>query len=84
MNTWAKLEAPFRAPPLPALDTLALIWYLVRKRRFDVAFLIAAGFDGFLRTGELLNLKNKDIQVDANYLGVRIGFHENGAAPRCI
>ena len=68
LNTWAKLETPFRAPPLPALVTLALIWYLVRKRRFDVAFLIAAGFDGFLRAGEMLNLKNNDIRVDSNFL----------------
>ena len=64
---------------MPALVTLALILLLVRKRRFDVAFLIAAGFDGFLRTGELLNLKNKDIQIDAGYLGaIRLAFTKTG------
>ena len=58
---------------------LARIWYLVRKRRFDVAFLVAAGFDSFLRTGELLGLKNKDIQIDADYLGaIRLSFTKSG------
>ena len=79
LNAWAKLEAPFRAPPLPALITLALIWLLVRKRRFDCAFLVAAGYDGFLRTGELLNLKNKDVRLDVNFLGaVKLAFTKSG------
>ena len=79
LNTWAKLEAPFRAPPLPGLVVLALIWYLVRRRRYDAAFLVAAGFDGFLRTGEMLNLMNKDVQIGADNLGaIRFAFTKSG------
>ena len=64
LNAWAKIETPFRAPPLPASVALGLIWFCVRKRRYDVAFLIAAGVDSFLRTGELMLLKNKDVSLD--------------------
>ena len=79
LNTWAKLEAPYRALPLPRLVVLALILFFIRKRRFDLAFLMAAGFDGFLRTGELLALTNKDVQIDRNHLGaICLAFTKSG------
>ena len=79
LNTWAKIESPFRAPPLPATVALGLIWYFVRKRRFDIAFLIAAGFDSFLRTGELLLLKNKDVCLDMEGSGtIKLAHTKSG------
>ena len=79
LNAWAKIESPFRAPPLPATVALGLIWYFVRKRRFDIAFLIAAGFDSFLRTGELLLLKNKDVCLDMEGSGtIKLAHTKSG------
>ena len=55
---------------MPALIALGLAWFCVRKKRVDAAFLILAGFDSFLRTGELMSLLNKDVLVDDEGLGV--------------
>ena len=63
LNCWAKLEVPCRAPPLPALVVFGMIhWFLLRGHD-AVAFLVAAGFESFLRTREMLSLTWADFQV---------------------
>ena len=59
-----------QGPPLPALVVLALIEWLLAHRQESAAFLVAAGFDGFLRTRELLSLTWADVIVDKDGRGV--------------
>ena len=59
-----------RAPPMPVQVALALAWYFVRMGHLGGAFLIVLGFDGFLRTGELLSLIIADIKIGDEDTGV--------------
>ena len=65
LSCWSRLEVPCRAPPLPAIATLAMCHWLCAQGESAAAFLIAAGYDGFLRTRELLSLTWSDVRVDA-------------------
>lgn len=51
-KNWRRLEAPLRAPPIPAVVVRAFITYLVEREKVAAAFLIALGFHAYLRTGE--------------------------------
>ena len=62
-KTWRKLEIPTRAPPMPAYIARAFTSYLVSIQDFTMAFLISLGFHTYLRTGEILNLQFKDLQL---------------------
>ena len=55
---------------MPALVVLALIEWLLAHRQEAAAFLVAAGFDGFLRTRELLSLTWSDVMVEKDGRGV--------------
>ena len=70
LQCWSRLEVPCRAPPLPALVVLAMCDWLCRRGQTAMAFLLAAGFDCFLRTRELLSLTWADISVDRSGGGV--------------
>ena len=70
LNSWARYEVPIRAPPLPPQVLLALVWYCVRRRQLGAAFLLAAGYDAFLRTGEMLSLTIADVSIDADDRGI--------------
>ena len=70
LNAWAWYEVPTRAPPLPPLVCLGLAWFCIRSQRLDAAFLLVAGFDSFLRTGEILSLTIGDISLDRRGSGV--------------
>ena len=59
-----------RAPPMPVQVALALAWYFVRMGHLGGAFLILLGFDGFLRTGELMSLIIADIKIGDEDTGV--------------
>lgn len=60
---WRKLEVPCRAPPLSAVIVRAFVNYLVDHEQVSAAFLIALGFHAYLRTGELLQLQFRDLQL---------------------
>ena len=62
-KNWRRLEVPTRAPPISALIVQAFIGYLMRQEHYTGAFLIALGFHAYMRTGELLNLQFKDLQL---------------------
>mgnify|MGYP003333833097 CR=1 FL=1 len=70
LSCWSRLEVPSRAPLLPALVAVALSHWLCAKGHHEAAFLILAGFDGFLRTRELLSLTWRDVRVDGDGGGV--------------
>ena len=60
-STWRKLESPSRAPPLTAEIIYAISSYAVSHHNLPFAVLMALGFFGLLRTGELLALRPCDI-----------------------
>ena len=64
LTCWSRLEVPCRAPPLPALVALGLAHYFASRYEYGAMFLVLAGFDGFLRTRELLSLTWADVTVD--------------------
>ena len=66
LSCWTRLEIPCRAPPLPAVAVLAISHWLCVQGEDAAAFLVAAGYDGFLRTRELLSLTWADVRVDAS------------------
>ena len=53
LSCWTRLEVPCRAPPLPSVVALGLVDWAMGLGHYDFAFLIAVGFDSFLRTREL-------------------------------
>lgn len=55
---------------MPPLVLLAFILFFLWERNFAGAFLLAAGFDGFVRTHEMLDLLLGDVQIDAHDTGV--------------
>ena len=70
LQAWSRIEIPNRAPPMPPLVVLAFILFLIWERDFAGAFLLAAGFDGFLRTNEMLDPRLGDVQIDERDTGV--------------
>ena len=62
-KNWRRLEIPTRAPPISALIVQAFVGYLMSREFYTSAFLIALGFHAYLRTGELLNLQFRDLQL---------------------
>ena len=64
LKAWSAIELPTRAAPLPVLAVPAFIWYSVERKDYACAFLIAIGYDAFLRTGALMNMCMKDISYD--------------------
>ena len=62
-KTWLKLEPNVRAMPMPPLLALAFVgafcwWGLPR-----VGALLAVGYAGLLRSGEMLQLRRRDIRI---------------------
>ena len=62
-KNWRRIEVAQRAPPLPRPIALALVGLFVPWENPAMAFLIALGFHTFLRTGGILNLTFKDVQL---------------------
>ena len=62
-KNWRRIEIPTRAPPISALIVQAFIGYLVDQEAICAAFLIGLGFHAYLRTGELLSLQFRDLQL---------------------
>lgn len=55
---------PQRAPPLPVVVVRAMVGYLLDHEEPQMAFLVALAYRTYLRTGEILRLRNKDILLD--------------------
>ena len=68
-----------RAPPMPTLVAVALAWFFVRMNKLGGAFLILAGYDCFLRTGEMLSLIISDVVLGQDNRGIiRLGHTKSG------
>ena len=55
---------------MPPLVALGMAWWFIRNQHLGGALLIIAGFDSFLRTGEMLSLTLGDFSIDDDYRGV--------------
>ena len=64
-NSWGRIELPTRAPPLPSNVIVAMAAIALEKGFPSMAFLLILGFDGFLRTCEILNLTTADVSFDS-------------------
>ena len=63
---------------MPAVVALALAGWFLGKGYPGAAFLIAAGFDGFLRTGEMLSLTWADVVVEGTSGVIRLAHTKSG------
>ena len=84
-RTWRKVEVPHRAPPMPENVCKALVGLFMELNEVSLAFLIALGYHAYLRTGELLKLRNQDVQcrkhdgvvtIRASKTGLRFNIDE--------
>jgi len=79
LNAWSRYEVPLRAPPMPPMVAIAMAWFFVRSGHLGGAFIILAGYDCFLRTGEMLSLTFADVALGANDQGViKLGHTKTG------
>ena len=62
-KNWRRIEIPTRAPPISAMVVQAFIALLLKREQIAAAFLIGLGFHAYLRTGELLSLQFRDLQL---------------------
>ena len=60
---WRRLEVPCRAPPLPRDLLHAFAGKAIARGDLIFGALLLAGFDGLLRTGELLGLTGADLLI---------------------
>ena len=63
---WRRIETPTRAPPMTAVLARAFVARAVATGNLRFAALIAIGFHSLLRTGELLALSFKDLEISSS------------------
>ena len=63
LNAWTKLEVTCRATPLPPALCLGFIHILIEDDELELAFLLALGFECFLRPGEMQSLRWSDVEL---------------------
>ena len=72
IRAWRQHEIPTRAPPFTP-TTLAVLAGWMQQRRPDFALAIVLAFHALLRTGELMQIKNKDIICSGDLVVVHLG-----------
>ena len=65
-KNWRRIEIPTRAPPISALIIQSFVAYLLEEEQIAAAFLVGLGFHAYLRTGELLSLQFRDLQLGSS------------------
>ena len=68
-KSWRRVEVPSRAPPLPAVLARAFVARAVHLNHLRMAALLSLGYHALLRTGELLQLQFRDIEVSLRLWG---------------
>ena len=90
LKTWAINEIPNRAPPLPEHVLHAMCGWAVLKQHYGFAVSLLLGFYGMLRTGELLEVRRKDLMGDSSFrkivlsLGLTKGGKRTGTAESIV
>lgn len=62
-KVWRKVERPQRAPPFPPLVLWGLVGFCIAQDHFRMAAILALGFHGCLRTGEVLSVCPHDFLI---------------------
>ena len=75
---WRRTEKPRQAPPLPVGIAAAMVGRCLDLFDLDMAVLIALGFWGLLRTGELLNLVPAQILAGSRDVVIQLGLTKTG------
>ena len=84
-KSWRRVETPARAPPLTLQLARAFVAKAVDAGKIALGTLVAIGFHGLLRTGELLKLRFQDVEwnqecgvltLHQSKTGLRTGTHE--------
>ena len=72
-KSWRRVETPARAPPLTVELCRAFVAKAVADGDVLLATMVALGFHGLLRTGELLELRFRDVEfnLDCGVLSLR-------------
>ena len=65
-KSWRRIEVPCRAPPLPAMLARAFIARAVHRNQLRLAALLSLGYRALLRTGELLQLQFRDLEISSS------------------
>lgn len=77
-KNWRRIESPVRAPPITPLVVRALISRAVQLQEVSFACMLALGFHGLLRTGELLQVARKDLELGADCGILRLPQSKSG------
>ena len=71
-KTWRRREAPRRVPPMPAQLLFSLVHFAVEAADLYFAALLLLGFEGLLRTGELLQIRACDYLVQNDQILIHL------------
>ena len=63
-SNWKSIHVPRQAVPLPASIALALAGVALEVKEPNLALVLLVGFTAFLRTGEMVNLRFTQMQVN--------------------
>eukprot|EP00971_Amphidinium_carterae_P199666 3962999-Amphidinium_carterae.2 len=77
-NTWAKLELPSRAPPLPEPLWGAFVEHALASSSLHLAVVLIIGFTAFLRTTEMLTLERWQLEFGTGQLLLRLPITKSG------
>ena len=79
-STWKKLELPARATPFTKNLLFAAVGVALSQNDVRMAAGLWLGFQGLLRTGELLGLLKNDIAIfaDKNLVVISLGYTKGG------
>ena len=75
---WKRTETVQQATPFPHSVLHALVFRAVEMGSLRLAALMAAGFFGLLRTGELLSLRTSNVMLDSKTLCINLGLTKTG------
>ena len=75
---WRKIEKPHQTPPLPFLVFLGLLGRCLAMGDLQMASLLAIGFWGMLRTGELLKLQRRHLLFSQDTMVIQLGRTKTG------
>lgn len=75
---WKRLEKPKQAPPFPTTFAQALVGRAIEVEDLSFALVLALGFWGMLRTGELLSLRTNQLLLGKSDLVVQLGLTKSG------
>eukprot|EP00435_Cladocopium_sp_Y103_P049676 s2058_g15.t1 len=77
-KNWRRIEAPIRAPPITVLLVRAVVSRAVQLNQIPFACMIALGFHVLLRTGELLQVASKDLELSAECGILSLHYSKSG------